>query len=317
MRRPDADKAEDRAATGVTWPAAALPYLLLALAGLCWSGNHVIGRAAAGQAPPFSLGFLRWFVPVLFLTPVAWRHLRRDWPAIRERWLLFAWFGLTGGAIFGAGQYVGLQYTTAVNVSILNSLAPVFIVVAGAVAFRDRFGGLQWFGVACSLMGVMAIVTRGSLQTLTAFQFNAGDLLILFNMAVWAFYSTSLRLGPPVHWLSFVWVLGAVSSLALAPFFLWEQFFGAGFRPTLLTGATVLYVSIFPSVVAFAAWSAGVTAVGSNRSAPMLHLIPLYSVVLAGIFLGERLAWYHVLGFVLIVSGVFLAVRGRQGAAPT
>lgn len=285
------------------------PYVLLVVAGLCWSGNHVLGRAVAGHVPPFGLSTLRWLLPCLALMPFALPHLRRDWPQIASHWRIMAFLSLTGGALFGALQYVGLQYTTALNVSVLNSLAPVFIVVAAALVFGDRVKAIQGFGIVTSLMGVLVIVSRLDVEALIALQFNVGDLIILFNMACWAIYSVCLRRRPDIHWLSFIVVFGAESAVATAPFAVWEHVSGFRFQPTLLTFAAVLYVATLPSVVAFVAWSRGTDLIGANRAGPFLHLIPLYSAVLATLLLGERLMAYHVLGFALILAGVWFAAR--------
>ena len=69
------------------------------------------------------------------------------------------------------------------------------------------------------------------------------------------------------------------------------------------------YVSIFPSLVSFMSWNRGVELIGANRAGALLHLIPLYSAILAGIFLGERLSSFHIVGFALILAGVTLAAR--------
>ena len=147
-------------------------YLLLALAGLCWSGNHVIGRAIAGHVPPVSLSALRWVLPFLIMLPFASRHFSRDWPLIRQHWKVLMVLGLSGGAVFSALQYVGLQYTSAVNVSVLNSLGPVFIVMAIAVMFHETLRPIQLGGIAISLTGVLFIVTRGELASLLEMSFN-------------------------------------------------------------------------------------------------------------------------------------------------
>jgi drug/metabolite transporter (DMT)-like permease len=288
---------------------AASPYLLLALASLCWSGNHVLGRAIAGHVPPYGVSTVRWLVGAVALWPLARPHLRRDWPAVRGHWRIILFLALSGGALFSALQYVGLQYTTALNVSVLNSLAPMLIVVAGAALFGDRLRALQLAGIATSLAGVLFIVTRGDLRAVTGLRFNAGDLIIFFNMAVLAVYSACLRRLPRVHWLTFLFLLSAISSLGTAPFFAWEHFSGITFQATWLTLFALIYVAIFPSVVAFAAWNRGVDLIGANRAGAFLHLIPLYSALLAGVFLGEPTRPYHVAGFVLILAGVTLAAR--------
>jgi drug/metabolite transporter (DMT)-like permease len=291
-------------------------WLLLAFASLCWSGNHILGRAIEGKVPPIGISAVRWLIPALVLWPLARKHLARDWPAIKARWGTMLWLAITGGALFSALQYVGLQYTSALNVSVLNSLVPVLIVAAGTALFRDRIAAVQAIGIATSLAGVLVIVSRANLDALLRLEFSGGDLIILLNMTIFSVYAACLRLQPSIHWLSFMFVLAVISSVATLPFMIWEAAAGYTFQPTLLTLAAILYVSTFPSVLAFAAWNRGVELLGANRAGPFLHLIPIYTAVLSYAFLGEPLAAYHVAGLVLILSGVWLATRKPQAARP-
>jgi drug/metabolite transporter (DMT)-like permease len=154
-------------------------------------------------------------------------------------------------------------------------------------------------------------VTRLDIGALAGLAFNGGDLIILFNMGSWAVYSSYLRLKPAIHWASFLFVMAVASCLMTAPLFAWEHFSGFRFQPTLLTAGTILYVAIFPSVIAMAAWNRGVELIGPNRAGPFLHLVPLYSAALAYGVLGEQLRTYHLLGFALILGGVYFAARKR------
>ncbi|MFL5002909.1 MAG: DMT family transporter [Xanthobacteraceae bacterium] len=283
------------------------PYLLLALASLFWSGNHILGRAMSGHVPPIGISTVRWLVPALLLWPLARRHLEQDWAAIRAHWLILLWLGITGGALFTVLQYVGLQYTSALNVSVLNSLVPVLIVAAGAVLFRDRISAVQLAGIVISSLGVLTIISRGRVEILMDLRFNVGDVLIVINMAVFSIYAACLRLRPQMHWLSFIFVLAVISAATTVPFFIWETLSGNTFEPSLFTLIAIIYVSIFPSVLAFAAWNRGVELIGANRSGPFLHLVPVYTAALSSTFLGEALAVQHVLGFGLILIGVWLA----------
>jgi len=99
---------------------------------------------------------------------------------------IFLWLGITGGTLFSALQYVGLQHTTALNVSILNSLVPVLIVAAGALIFRDRIRFIQLLGISTSLIGVIVIVTRGHPGVLAELRFKFGDLIVILAMTVFA-----------------------------------------------------------------------------------------------------------------------------------
>src|SRR5882724_460300 len=122
-------------------------YLLLALASLCWSGNHLMGRAIAGHVPPLTISTLRWLLAAAVLYPFVRGHLARDWRLIRQHFGAIVFLALLGGALFGTLQFVGLQFTTALNVSVMNSLAPVLIVMASAMMFGDRMGKLQLVGI--------------------------------------------------------------------------------------------------------------------------------------------------------------------------
>ena len=283
------------------------PFLLLALASLFWSGNHVIGRAIAGHVPPVGISVARWLIPALVLTPFLWPQLKRDWPTMRANWRILLWLGLVGGALFTALQYVGLQYTTALNVSVLNSLVPVLIIAASGIMFRERVTLMQLGGIVLSSVGVLVILAQGTLETLRQLSFNWGDLIILFNMAMFAIYAASLRLRPAMHWLSFMLVLAVISVVATFPFWIWEMANGITFQPTLLTVGAVLYVSIFPSILAYAAWNCGVELIGANRSGPFLHLIPIYTAIVGAFLLGEVPRLHHAIGFALILAGVWLA----------
>ncbi|HMF25189.1 MAG TPA: DMT family transporter [Pseudolabrys sp.] len=285
------------------------PYLLLALAALFWSGNHIVGRAIGGKVPPIGISTVRWLLPTVAIGFLAFPHIRRDWPVIRAHWGILLWLGIVGGALFTAGQYIGLQYTTALNVSVLNSLVPVLIIATGGLIFRDRVTIVQFGGILMSSLGVLVIISRGQLTNLQYLQVNWGDIIILFNMMVFAVYAVYLRKRPQMHWLSFIFVFGAVSAVATLPFMIWEMAAGITFKATWLTIFAIAYVSIFPSLLAFAAWNRGVQLIGANRSGPFVHLVPVYTAILGGVLLNEHLSTFHIFGAALIIAGVWIAAR--------
>jgi drug/metabolite transporter (DMT)-like permease len=286
-------------------------YLLLALASLCWSSNHLMGRAIAGHVPPLAISTLRWLLAAAILYPFVRPHMARDWPLIRRKLGVVIYLSLLGGGVFGALQFVGLQYTTALNVSVMNSLAPVFIAAASAAMFRDRLTGGQLAGIAISLVGVLAIVTRLDLAVLAQLSFNIGDIIVFLNMVLWAVYSASLRWRPAIHPLSFMFTFALISGIAMIPAFAWEYSTGYLLQPTALTIGAIIFVTLFSTITAFVSWTRGVELIGPNRAGVFLHLIPIYSALLTGALLGEPLRFYHVVGFVLILLGVWFASRSR------
>jgi drug/metabolite transporter (DMT)-like permease len=292
------------------------PYLLLSLTSLFWAGNIVLGRYVAGHVPPITLAWARWTGSFLLLVGFAWPHLRRDWDSIRAHPGLLLLLSLTGVSIYNAMAYWGLQYTQAINGLLIQSTGPLLIGVWSFALFRDALTPRQLLGIAASLAGVAVIVTRGELAALAAVTFNVGDVAMLAAMVIYAFYSALLRLKPPMHWLSFVTVTAGLGAALLTPLLFWDLAEGRRMTFDGATLATIAYVAIFPSTLAYVFFIRGVELIGANRAGPFFHLMPVFGAVLAIAFLGERPQPFHALGFALVLAGVWVAARGSAPAEP-
>jgi drug/metabolite transporter (DMT)-like permease len=309
--RPEPEDASTGASAPVAarWSPTAWAYVLLPICALSFAGNHVVGRAVAGHVPPVALATGRWALACLILVPIAWPHLKRDWPLIRAHGTILLALTLLAGGLFSTLQYVGLVHTTALNTALLNSTVPVFIAIACFVLFGDRLSLVQILGIAVSLAGVVAIITKGERDVLASWAFSGGDLIILANMALWAVYSAFLRFKPELHWLSFGAVMAIVALAANLPFVALEHWSGQAMQPTWITAGAILYAGIITSIVAFATWNQGVAAIGAARAGVFLHLIPLFGAGLAVGLLGEPAGWHHAAGGALILAGVWLTGR--------
>jgi drug/metabolite transporter (DMT)-like permease len=289
------------------------PWIYLALAGLFWSGNHIAGKAAAAALmPPVSMASLRWLLGAAIMWPFVSRHFIADWPQLKRGWKVVVPMCIAGGGIFSATQYVALNFTSALNASIFNSFAPGMIAAAGAILFRDRLKAMNYFGIAVSFVGVLTIVSRGSLDVLSSVQFNSGDLLLLANMAIWAGYCTCLRLRPPVHPMTFAFIVALIGGLSLVPVSIWEHVYLRQFQMNWVNVVVMAYITIFSGVLSYICWNKGQEAVGASRAAVFLHLIPFYGAVLATTLLGEHLMTFHIAGCALILLGVWIAARGGK-----
>lgn len=287
----------------------AAAYVLLPLAAACWAGNHVIARAVGGHVPPASLAVGRWILVTLIVLPFALTHLRGDWPKLKRHAGLMILFAVTGGAAFGTLQYVALQYTTALNMGVVGSVAPAFIVAASWLLFRDRLTPVQLCGVLISLSGVLAIVSQLELSRLASFTLNSGDLIIIANMVLWALYSACLRLRPDIHPMTFMLAMAVIAGFANLPFAALEHSLDFRLQATELTVLALLYSVLITTLLAYFAWNRGIDIVGAPRASAFLHTIPLFSALLATSILGERIELFHIVGFVLILGGVSLAAR--------
>src|SRR6266436_9768416 len=151
------------------------PYLLLSITALCWAGNAIVGRLAAGHIPPVTLSFLRWSFAFLLILPFAWKHLVRDWPAIRSRLGLMITLSVTGIGVFNTLQYWALEHTQALNTLLLQSAGPLVVAVWSLILLGVRLTPAQACGVLVSLAGVLVILLHGDITALSSIQFNKGD----------------------------------------------------------------------------------------------------------------------------------------------
>ena len=288
------------------------PYLLLTLANLLWAGNWIVSRAFRGELPPVALSFWRWTVALLCLLPLALPHLRRDWPQLRAAWPWLLLFGALGTGGYNVLVYGGLQYTTAINGTLLNSFVPIMIVLISWLLLGKRLHGRETAGILVSFAGVLGIVAHGDLQRLRELTLNIGDVWILVSVLAWSAYTLLLSKRPPVHPLAFLTAISVTGLLFLFPFYLWEMAQGRHIVVTPGSVAGIVYTGVGPALLGYILWNRGVAEVGPARAGLFMHLVPAFGIVLSMIFLDEKPALYHAAGIGLIFAGIWLNTR-RMG----
>jgi len=312
----DNARMRDPSTTARTRPVS--PYLLLTLTPFFWACNWIIGRGLSSSVPPMAMTFYRWFFAILIMAPFAWPHVRREWPIVRRNWRIMLLLGVTGVGSHNALAYIGLNYTTAMNGVILNSFIPVMVIALSWIFLGQRLSSTQLTGVGVSLIGVLAILSQGSLETLARLELNRGDLFVIASMLMWSTYTICLRWRPTgLHVLTFLFVIACIGEVGVLPFYLTERAGGATMAITPVTAGAILAVALFSSVVAYLFWNRGVEQVGASVASLFVHLMPVFGTLLAWIFLDERLRLYHVIGIVLILTGIYVTSRrARVVAAP-
>lgn len=288
-------------------------FLLLAFASLLWSGNWVTGRALRDAFDPVSLNFWRWVIAALVLAPFALREVARKRELIRRHAGILLLLAFTGVALFQSLVYLGLRTTTAINAVLLNSSAPLFMLLCSWFLERERASPRQVAGMLISLAGILVILSRGELGILLELEFHAGDAWILLAMPAWGAYSVLLKRRPAeLGALAFVFVIAVAGVLLLAPLYAVQAARAAFAWPTLPEVLGVLYIGLAASVIAFICWNRGVAIVGANAAGFTLHLLPAFGTVLAIVFLGEAFGAFHAVGIATILAGVMLATYSEK-----
>ncbi len=313
------DRATNAAGAGSPRPAEGPPrlaYAIAALPPLFWSGNFLIARLMRDAIPPFQMSFWRWTLAFVILLPFAWSTGRERWLELRRELPYLALLGAVGVTAFNCFIYVALHHTTVVNAALINSLMPAVTFLFALALLREPLPPRRILGLAVSLAGAAIIVSRGRPSDLLGLAFNRGDLLVLLGLTFWAGYTVLIRWRPtrlpPNLFLAATAGLGALLHLPLVA---WELATSGAFTLDAASAAALLYFAIFPSVLAYIFWNRAVATLGPGRTGMFMHLMPIFSAVLAVVFLRESFLAYHAVGIVLIVCGITLVTRppARKG----
>ncbi|MGI9522682.1 MAG: DMT family transporter [Hyphomicrobiaceae bacterium] len=284
--------------------------LLAVITTLAWSGNAIAGKFAVGNVSPLMLTLCRWLFAATLVGLFGWRHLRNDWPEIRKNiGFLFA-AGVFGFTVFNGLLYTSLKFTSAINVTILQSTMPMMIFALNFLVYGMRVHWAQVVGYTVTLVGVLLIAGDGSMANLLELSFNIGDVLILLAVFVYAAYSVALHAKPKLHWMSLLAMLSLFALVASIPAAAAEYIAGETIMPTTFTAwAVVLYTAIFPSIISQAAWIRCNELLGGNMASMFLNLVPIFGAALAVMILGEAFETYHALALTMVVGGIAIAQR--------
>ena len=286
--------------------------LLIWVIPLLWIVNSVIARRATGVITPHVLAWGRWALAgailAWFTRVELWQH-RQELRTHARRYLLL---GACGMWICGAAVYFAGQTTTMMNISLIYAASPVMIAVGSVLWLREAFSKRQALGVVMALVGVVHVVVQGHWRLLTQVVFVPGDLWIVAAATAWAAYSMLQKhWGNPMSASAQLAVICAGGVVVLTPFAIWELLQGG---PPLGTQALTLVVmaALFPGVLAYWIYGWTQSVLGPGPVAMTMYLGPLYAAVVAWLFVGEALELHHLIGGVLILSGVGLVVAGKR-----
>ncbi len=294
--------------------------LLLTVPPLLWAGNAVVGRLVTDLVPPITLNFLRWLGAFLILLPLAAWVLRPS-SGLYPHWRRFALLSLLGVGCYNTFQYMALHTSTPLNLTLVASSGPFFMLLMGATLFKTPARGRQWLGAGLSLTGVCVVLSRGDWAQLSQVRFVVGDLFMLLATACWSLYSWLLvRRDEPAHiradWAAFlmsqvVFGLGWTGLFSAIEWQLSDARIVWGW-PLL---ATLAYVAVGPAVLAYRCWGLGVAQAGPNTSAFFSNLTPIFAALMSAAFIGEWPRLYHGLAFALIVAGIWVSSARRAASA--
>jgi len=288
--------------------------LLLTVPPLLWAGNAVVGRLVHAWVPPMTLNLLRWSIALLILLPLAgW--IFRPGSGLWAAWRRFALLGLLGVGLYNSLQYLALQSSSPINVTLVASSMPVWMLLVGWLFFGAKVGRRQSIGAVLSIAGVLLVLCRGDWRRFLALHLVPGDVFMIVATVAFSFYSWMLtRPREPANirgnWAAFLLAQITFGVMWSGVFTAGEWTFG---DPHIVwswpLAAALLYIAVGPAVIAYRCWGAGVERAGPTIAGFFNNLTPLFAATMSSAFLGELPHFYHAAAFALIVGGIVLSSR--------
>ncbi|MBF0241498.1 MAG: DMT family transporter [Desulfamplus sp.] len=285
-------------------------YILFTIAVLSWALNTVLAKGMISEIKPISLSFFRWFTALCFILPFGLRRVIEQKEIIKANWLKIVILSIFSISLYNSLLYYSAQFTTATNISFVIASTPAITFILSWIFLRQQESILKVIGMLISLIGMLFIVFKGSLSNLFSLVVNIGDLIVFIAVVSWSIYSVLFKYIKlnidPVAFLTITIIAGLPFIL---PFYIWEIFVYGLFAINTTNISIILFLGLFPSIVSYLCWNEGVKRAGPNMASIFLYLIPVFASVIAFIYLGERLYFYHIAGGVLIAAGLILYCR--------
>ena len=291
-------------------------YLMLVCATLFWAGNFAVGKLAfIENIPPMSLVFFRWSFVWIILLPFTYKEILKNKRIILNNLPLLFFLSLTSVGLFNSFTYLALVHTQVINASLFNTAIPAMIIFLCFLFKIEKTNKFQIFGLIISVLGILSIITKLDLNILLSLDFNKGDLIMIGGVISWGLYSSFLKKKNfTLPLLTLVHVLCTLGLIFILPQFLYELSQGLVVKINTNLGLTLIYLALFPSIGSYYCWAGAVDIIGANRAGIFLSLIPFFSTIMAIIFFNEQFQFFHLIGSILIIIGLFLSNKEIKNA---
>ena len=289
---------------------------MLVCATLFWAGNFMIGKFAfISNIPPMSLVFFRWSLVWLILLPFTLKEIIKHKDVIMANLPLLFFLALTSVGLFNSFTYLSLVHTQVINASLFNTAIPAIIILLCFILKIEKTNKFQIFGLIISVLGILSIITKLNLEILISLNFNKGDLIMIGGVITWGLYSSFLKKKKfTLPLLTLVQILCTLGLIFILPQFLFEFSQGQKINFNINIFYILLFLAIFPSIGSYYCWAGAVAIIGANRAGIFLSLIPLFSTIMAIFFYNERFQFFHLIGAILIIIGLFLSNKEEKNA---
>ena len=289
---------------------------MLVCATLFWSGNFMIGKFAfLENIPPLSLVFYRWSLVWLILLPFTFKEILKHKDTILNNLPILFFLGFTSVGLFNSFTYLSLIHTQVINSTLFNTAIPAVIILLCFLFKIEKTNKFQILGLIISVLGILSIITKLDIKIFLSLNFNKGDIIMIGGVITWGIYSTLLKKKKfTLPLLTLVHVICTFGLICVFPQFFYEFSQGQFIEFNTNLFYILIFLALFPSIGSYYCWAGAVSIIGANRAGIFLSLIPLFSTIMAIAFYKEQFQFFHLIGAILIVLGLFLSNKEIKDA---
>jgi len=281
-------------------------FLLPLIAVLIWSMNIAVTRYAVDLIEPASISFYRWLIAFIVLTPFMLFKVWTQRALVRRHLGQLAILSAFGMVLYQGLSYTAAHYTTATNMGIVNAFIPVFTIFVSMLILKDIPNRFAIVGSIISFLGLLYILGKGDFATLLNMGGHSGDLLMVVAVFFYAFYGVFLKKWQlKIPLLISLYVQIGFALLYHIPFLM---YFGLD-AINAQNAPSLLYAGIFPSLLAPLLWMLAVQHIGPNRTSIFMNLMPVFTAIIASLWLAEQWTLFHTIGGMMILVGIVMAQK--------
>ncbi len=285
------------------------PSALLIFTTLFWAFNTIFGQLAVGEISPLQIVPLRWILVSSVMWVLFGKDVKTNWQIIKPEINKIIFMALMGFTGFNVLFYTASQYTNAINLGIIQSSVPVYVLLGAYFFYKTSITALQGLGVIISIIGVTIITTNGDIELLMTLQLNRGDLIMLVACLMYSYYTLSLKTRLQIPGIAFFTLMSVIANFLALPLFIIDYLLNGINYPSINGLIITMLVAIFPSSLAQIFYLRAVDIAGPGKAGIYTNIVPIFSSVLAVILLNQSFEIFHGISLVLVLFGIWLSER--------
>jgi len=290
-------------------------YIIMLLVPLFWGGSFATAEHVITEIPPITAATIRFGLAGCILIGIVFMKSEWNTSLLLKNWQGLLFVSLTGIFGYNVFFFMGLNYTSTLNGSLIIATMPVFVTLGAILLFKESWSIKVGISLILSLVGVIVVITSGSMHILMSLSFNKGDLLFIAALTCGVLYSlTGKKVMSGVSPLLTTMSMTVLGTVFLAGLSLYEDGWRKVATLSLQGWIEILYMVICGTLVGYIVFNKGVEELGASKASMYLNLTPIVATGISVVLYGAAVTWQQIVGMIIVLIGVYIAtVQSNKG----